>query len=155
MNGIVRSRDTTTGEFVAVKEIDLDEDHGDDCFDELRSEIGTLLACDHPNIIRYRRSFVPSRLEVATEGHTGNRLCIVMDYCELGSLRQVVDRCGMLPERVVAEVAEAILHALRYLHGQGIGHRDLKAANVLADAQGRVKLGDFGVAMGTEASDGT
>lgn len=76
-----------------------------------------------------------------------NRLCIVMDYCEGGSLRQVLDRHGPLSENLVASIAESILKALEYLHRQGISHRDLKAANVLVDAGGRVKLGDFGVAF--------
>ena len=76
-----------------------------------------------------------------------NRLCIVMDYCERGSLRQVVDHHGPLPEKLIAEIAESILRALEYLHKQGIGHRDLKGANVLVDGEGRVKLGDFGVAF--------
>lgn len=70
-----------------------------------------------------------------------------MDYCEGGSLRQVLDRHGPLSENLVASIAESILKALEYLHRQGISHRDLKAANVLVDAGGRVKLGDFGVAF--------
>ena len=48
------------GEFFAIKEIDLDTGDGDDCFDELRAEISTLMTCDHPNIIRYRASYVPN-----------------------------------------------------------------------------------------------
>lgn len=79
-----------------------------------------------------------------------NRLCIVMDYCERGSLRQVLDENGTLPENLIAEIAESVLKALEYLHKQGIGHRDLKGANVLVDREGRVKLGDFGVAFQRE-----
>lgn len=134
---------------MAVKEINLDAN--DDSFDALRGEIATLMTCSHPNIIRYHRSYVPLPLNkndsLMPPSPTTNRLCIVMDYCELGSLRQIIDACGPLPEKIVAEVAESILSALEYLHHQGITHRDLKAANVLVDANGRVKLGDFGVAL--------
>ena len=77
----------------------------------------------------------------------------MMDYCERGSLRQVLDQHGTLPENLIAEIAESILRALEYLHKQGIGHRDLKGANVLVDGEGRVKLGDFGVAFQRESQD--
>lgn len=144
-----------TGEFVAVKEIDLDKDNGD-CFDELRAEISTLMTCEHENIIRYRGSYVTNsqfQAQATTvSSPQSNRLCIVMDYCERGSLRQVLDQTGSLPEPAVASLAESILKALEYLHRQGIGHRDLKGANVLVDGGGRVKLGDFGVAFQPEDS---
>lgn len=135
----------TTGRFVAAKEINLDAN--EDCFDVLRGEIVALLACSHLNIIRYHRSFIPSRRGSQPLSPTLNRLCIVMDYCELGSLRQIIDANGPLPEKIVAEVAESILSALEYLHRQKISHRDLKAGNVLVDADGCIKLGDFGVAL--------
>lgn len=36
--------------------------------------------------------------------------------------------------------------ALAYIHSHGDIHRDVKAGNVLVDAEGHVRLGDFGVA---------
>lgn len=36
------------------------------------------------------------------------------------------------------------LQALRYLHKQGIAHRDIKGSNILLDRQGCIKLADFG-----------
>ena len=56
-----------TNEFVAVKEIDLDGG-GDDCFEELRAEISTLMTCDHANIIRYRGSYIPNNLNRPVSG---------------------------------------------------------------------------------------
>ncbi len=141
---------------MAAKEINLDAN--EDCFDVLRGEIVALLACSHPNIIRYHRSFIPKQNTQRTSepiSPTLNRLCIVMDYCELGSLRQIIDTYGPLPEKLVAEVAESILNALEYLHRQSISHRDLKAANVFVDANGSIKLGDFGVALTDQSNFGT
>lgn len=142
-----------TDEFVAVKEIDLDGGSGsDDCFEELRAEISTLMTCDHVNIIRYRGSYIPNNLNRPNDisSPLSNRLCIVMDYCDRGSLRQLLDNHGPLPEPLIAETAESILKALEYLHKQGISHRDLKGANVLVDEEGKIKLGDFGVAFQNE-----
>lgn len=56
---------------------------------------------------------------------------------------------GVLADRPVAEALRPfglIADALRYAHGKGIVHRDIKAANVLFDGRGAPYLVDFGVA---------
>lgn len=47
---------------------------------------------------------------------------------------------------MVIVIAKEVIAALLYLHEHGIAHRDIKAANILLTADGRIKLGDFGVA---------
>ena len=113
-----------------------------DYFDGLRAEITTLTTCEHPNIVRYHRSYVPSH----------GLLWIVMEYCGGGSLRQILDKHGPLPEPIVVEITASLLCALSYLHKQNIAHRDLKAANVFVDDAGHIKVGDFGVAAATGGS---
>ena len=53
---------------------------------------------------------------------------------------------GPFPEAVCASVCSQLLAALVFLHSDGKIHRDIKAANVLVDLDGRVALADFGVA---------
>jgi serine/threonine protein kinase len=59
-----------------------------------------------------------------------------------GDLRQLRGAPYLDIVPVLIELAQA----LEYAHAQGVVHRDLKAANVLFDAEGRVQLADFGVA---------
>ena len=72
---------------------------------------------------------------------------IVMELLEsCRSLDQVVRHDGRLTPQVTARVGLAIVEALDHGHRNDILHRDVKPANVLITADGRVKLADFGIA---------
>ena len=68
---------------------------------------------------------------------------IAMEYLERGSLRPLV---GRLTLAQVAGVLDSVLAGLAEAAAQGIVHRDLKPENVLVTADGRAKVGDFGIA---------
>ncbi|MDT3438897.1 protein kinase domain-containing protein [Pseudofrankia sp. BMG5.37] len=62
------------------------------------------------------------------------------------SLDQVIRQDGTLSPSVAARVGLAVVEALDHGHRHDILHRDVKPANVLVTADGRVKLADFGIA---------
>lgn len=78
-----------------------------------------------------------------------------MEYCTGGSLRRVLELLGPLSEERVLVIGRQVLAALEYLHAQGVVHRDVKAANLLLDMNGRIKLGDFGVAQSVNCGNGS
>ena len=71
---------------------------------------------------------------------------IVMELIPGRSLDQVIAEEGPLPPRHAARVGASLLSALAAAHAAGVLHRDVKPANVLVTAGGRVVLTDFGIA---------
>jgi hypothetical protein len=79
------------------------------------------------------------------------QLCIVMERVDGGSLADLL-RAGPVPwPRAVRLAAEACA-ALAAAHDQGVVHRDVKPGNLLLDAEGRVRVVDFGLALLTDTS---
>ncbi|GCE28892.1 hypothetical protein KDA_43760 [Dictyobacter alpinus] len=88
---------------------------------------------------------------------------LVLDYAPYGSLRQRHARGSRVPLAQVVEYVTQIADALQYAHDRRLIHRDIKPENMLIGEQGKLLLGDFGIAtiahatssMRTESSLGT
>ena len=79
---------------------------------------------------------------------------LVMRYLRGGSLRDRIDKHGILDTEAAGKVLEQVGSALTFAHRNGVIHRDIKADNILLDEDGNAYLGDFGIAMkvGTQTS---
>ncbi|KAI0358657.1 Pkinase-domain-containing protein [Trametes cingulata] len=130
-----KGRDLRTGEVVALKIINLDTE--DDDVGDIQREVALLTQLrDAPNVTKYYGCYMD-----------GPRVWIVMEYAQGGSVRTLMKACkdGVLEEKYVAVITREVLNGLSYLHKSAIIHRDLKAANILITAAGKVMICDFGV----------
>ncbi|GAA5807244.1 hypothetical protein MFLAVUS_000600 [Mucor flavus] len=73
-------------------------------------------------------------------------LYMVMDYVPGGELFTFMRKCIKLQEDVAKFYAAEVLLTIAYLHTQNVIYRDLKPENILLDAQGHIKMTDFGFA---------
>ena len=75
---------------------------------------------------------------------TRGKLYLVLEFIQGGELFMMLERKGILEEDVSKMYLAEITLALGYLHQLGIIFRDLKPENILLDADGHIKLIDFG-----------
>jgi serine/threonine protein kinase len=73
-------------------------------------------------------------------------LFMVMDYVPGGELFSVLRRSQRFPDHVAKFYAAEVILAIEYLHSKDMIYRDLKPENLLLDAQGHIKITDFGFA---------
>ncbi|XP_065874906.1 mitogen-activated protein kinase kinase kinase 20 [Euphorbia lathyris] len=77
----------------------------------------------------------------------GERLFnLLLEYAPGGSLAQLVQNCGGVPESDVKSYTKSVLKGLRYIHAKGFAHCDIKLQNLLLFENGEVKIADFGLA---------
>jgi serine/threonine protein kinase len=127
---------------VAIKVLPPDLSHDPRLIPRFQQEAKTAAKLDHPNIIPIYR----------VESEAGLNY-FVMKYVSGSSLEQLLEKGPLSVEkarRILREAAMALGHA----HTRGIVHRDVKPANIMLEADGRVVLTDFGISKALEGGSG-
>ncbi|KAI0729129.1 Pkinase-domain-containing protein [Fomitopsis betulina] len=119
-----------SGKMVAIKEMDLSNQPRKEL---IVNEILVMKESQHPNIVNFLESYLVR----------SNELWVVMEYMEGGALTDIIEN-NTLEEDQIASICFETCKGLGHLHSQSIIHRDIKSDNVLLDAQGHVKITDFG-----------
>jgi len=140
VSGIVRLvTHRATGVKYAVKCLDLGLIDTTQGLRQLRDEIFIMCQLDHPNIVRIEEVY-----------ESTNEIYIVQELCLGGDLFDRLDEQldYHYTEAQCAKLVKQMLSALRYIHKQGIIHRDLKLENFLfssARPDSELKMIDFGL----------
>ncbi|KAL7410096.1 hypothetical protein BDY24DRAFT_400753 [Mrakia frigida] len=122
---------------MAVKEIRFsDVSNLPAVYKQIKDESTVMQMLNHQNIVEY----------YGIEVHR-DKVYIFQEYCDGGSLKDLLEHGRIEQEEVTMNYACQILEGLSYLHGRGIVHRDIKPDNILLTSDaGIIKLVDFGAA---------
>lgn len=77
---------------------------------------------------------------------------LVMEYIEGQTLKKYIQMNGPLQVNEAVRIMRQLVSAIANAHHNGIVHRDIKPQNILMDAEGNVKITDFGIAMALSAT---
>jgi len=94
----------------------------------------------------------PHVVNVFDQGQDGEMAYLVMEYLPGITLRELLREHKRLTVDQTLTIMDAILSGLAAAHRAGIVHRDVKPENVLLAEDGRIKIGDFGLARATTAN---
>ena len=97
----------------------------------------------------------PSVVNVYDQGQDADTAYLVMEYLPGITLRDLLDERRVLTTDQTFDIMESVLSGLAAAHQAGIVHRDLKPENVLLANDGRIKIGDFGLARAATANTAT
>jgi eukaryotic-like serine/threonine-protein kinase len=135
MGRVWRAEDELLRRVVAVKEIAAPAEAAIGAHIQTMREARAAARLDHPGVVKvYDVVWQP------------DKSWIVMEYVKSRSLREVITTDGPLTHAEAARIGLLVLAALRAAHDAGVLHRDVKPQNVLLAEDGRVVLGDFGLA---------
>ena len=135
--------DTRLDRPVAVKIMHAHLAQDEDFVARFIREAKAAAAISHPNLI-----------SVHDQGwNTGGTpaVFLVMELVSGSTLRDLINQKGRLAPEEVLPILSEVLSALAVAHKAGIVHRDLKPENIMISMEGKIKVGDFGLARAMSA----
>ena len=135
MANVYRCTDTIDEREVAIKILKDEFLNNEEFIRRFKNESKAIAMLSHPNIVKvYDVSF-------------GDMIqYIVMEYIDGITLKEYIDRQGVIEWKDVLHLTTQVLRALQHAHESGIVHRDIKPQNIMLLQDGTIKVTDFGIA---------
>jgi len=142
MGIVYRARDRELAEEIAIKTLRHELLSSDEVLAErFRDEIRLARRISHRNVVRTHDL-----------GESHGATFVTMEYVRGITVRELLETRGHLGVASSLALARQFAEALAVAHGAGVIHRDVKPENALIDAEGVLKVMDFGIARLAEVS---
>ncbi|MBA0662595.1 hypothetical protein Goklo_006686 [Gossypium klotzschianum] len=128
------AKNIEAGENVAIKIVDKEKVLKHKMIGQIKREISTMKLIRHPNVIRMYEVMASK-----------TKIYIVLEFVTGGELFNKIASRGRFKEDEARKYFQQLIHAVDYCHSRGVYHRDLKPENLLLDANGVLKVSDFGL----------
>jgi eukaryotic-like serine/threonine-protein kinase len=139
---VYRAQSPDIDQPVAVKLLHPNISHDQNIVSRFQREVAIMERLNHPHIVRNFGG-----------GIMDGQYFYAMQLLSSGNLRDRIKQHGPLTWQQTAAYAAQIASALQYAHNHGIIHRDLKPGNLFFDRDGKLLLGDFGIARDIHEAD--
>jgi serine/threonine-protein kinase len=136
MGAVYLARQLSLGKLVAVKILPPKLASNEDYLKRFRREAVATAKLNHPNIV--------AAYDV---GESNGYNYFVMEYVEGETVKDLLERTGIIEEARALEIVTQIADALSHAWQHEIVHRDIKPANIMINKQGQAKLCDLGLAI--------
>jgi serine/threonine protein kinase len=108
--------------------------------ERFQMEARAISALHHPNII-----------QIYSVGEHHGQPYLVLEYADAGTLKERLEKTSFQRAQVL-ETMLVLVKTIVFVHEKGFLHRDLKPSNILFDHEGKIKIGDFGLAKDITAT---
>lgn len=144
MSNVYLAHDMILDRDIAIKILRYDFSNEEELRRRFQREALSTTSLAHPNIVN-----------IFDVGEEGSLHYLVMEYVPGKTLKEyIIEHSPVEPERAV-KIMKQVSSALAHAHQNQIVHRDIKPQNILMDAEGNVKITDFGIAMALSATSYT
>jgi len=134
MGEVWQAKQVSLGREVAIKVLAQNLASEDEFVKRFEKEAAALAALSHPGIV-----------QIIDRGTAEGVPFFAMEFVHGQTLRELIEARRLSPGEALKIITQ-VGAAIDYAHARGVIHRDLKPENILIDAEGRVKVADFGLA---------
>jgi len=135
MANVYLAEDQELGRHVAIKILNDKHANDDQFVERFRREAKNAAGLSHPSIV-----------SIYDRGDSEGTYYIAMEFLDGRTLKELIVSRGPTPVKIAIDYSLQILAAIGFAHRGEIVHRDIKPHNVVVDAEGRLKVTDFGIA---------